>query len=441
MNITVVGSGYVGLVTGTCLAEMGNNVCCVDISSELVEGLNQGNIHIYEPGLKEMLRSNLEKKTITFTTSISQAVKDKDIIFITVGTPPDKNGHINLKYVFQAAKDIGKNISSETIVVNKSTVPVGTSDKVREIVKDELKRRKVDIPFDVISNPEFLKEGDAIRDFMNPDRIVVGGNNENSIEKMRGLYLGFMLNHECFISMDIRSAELTKYAANALLATKISFINEISNIAEKSDADINFVRIGIGSDHRIGYHFIYPGCGFGGSCFPKDVKALVKTASELGYEAKLIDAVGKVNENQKLVLVNKIMKHFKGDLTDKKIAIWGLSFKANTDDMREAPSIIIINELTKKGAEVQVYDPEAMKQAEQYYLKDNPNIAYCKDKYQALDDVDCMVLLTDWKEFRQSNFHKMKKIMKKNVIFDGRNQYNKQELKNLGFKYFQIGCN
>ena len=440
MNISVIGSGYVGLVTGTCLAEMGNHVNCVDINSKIIERLSRGEIHIYEPGLEEILRSNLKKKNISFTTSIGQAIKGRDIIFIAVGTPTDKDGSVDLEHIFQVARDIGRNISWETMVVNKSTVPVGTADRVREIIEEELKKRNIEIPFDVVSNPEFLKEGEAVSDFMKPDRIIVGANNQDSIKTMRKLYSGFMLDHERFISMDPRSAELTKYAANALLATKISFMNEISNIAEKINANINLVRIGVGSDHRIGYHSIYPGCGFGGSCFPKDVRELIKTASDLGYEASLIKATQEVNENQKLVLVKKVINYFGQDINGKKIAIWGLSFKPNTDDMREAPSIVIINALTSRGGKIQAYDPKAQGQAEQYYLKDNSNITYYEDKYQALNDADCMVLITDWKEFRQSNFDRMKKTMKKHVIFDGRNQYDKQELNHLGFEYFQIGC-
>ena len=439
MNITIIGSGYVGLVTGLCLSEMGNHVCCLDINENLIERLNKGELHIFEPGLETILRSSLSKNTVYFTSSIKKAITtESEIVFIAVGTPSKENGSTFLEYVFQAAENIGKNLSSEVIVVNKSTAPVGTAEKIKKIITQELKKRNMDIPFDVISNPEFLREGKAVKDFMKPSRIILGSNNQKSIQKMKNLYSGLISDGSVCIVMDPHSAELTKYAANAFLAVKVSFINEISNIAERVNADIDLVRIGIGYDPRIGQDFIYPGCGYGGSCLPKDVKSLYQQAATLNYEAKLIKAAEDLNETQKLILVNKVIAVFGEKLAGKKIAVWGLSFKADTCDMREAPSITIINELAKRGAEISAYDPEAIEQAKEY-LRDNTNVSYYDDKYATLNGANCMLLITDWKEFKQPNFKKMKENMLQYIIFDGRNQYNKKELDRQGFKYFPIG--
>ncbi len=438
MNIAVVGTGYVGLVTGTCFAEMGNNIICVDIDEKKIENLKKGIIPIYEPGLEPMVLENYKKGTLNFTTDIKEALDKSDTVFIAVGTPMSEDGSADLQYVLAVAKDIGKYMTHYMVVVDKSTVPVGTADKVKETIKAELDKRGVDIEFDVVSNPEFLKEGAAIADFMKPDRVVIGAENEKAMDVMKELYRPFTMNHERFIGMDVRSAELTKYAANAMLATKISFMNEMSQIAEKVGADINMVRHGIGSDSRIGYSFIYPGCGYGGSCFPKDVNALNKIALDAGYDPKIIPAVEEVNKDQKLVLVRKIVERFGDDLSGKTVAIWGLSFKPETDDMREAPSIIIIKELIKKGAKIKAYDPEAMKDAKEFWLKD-VEVEYAPSKYDALNDADACVLVTEWKEFRSPDFEEMKKRLKNPIIFDGRNQYNKDKMKKLGFEYYQIG--
>jgi len=438
MNIAVIGTGYVGLVTGTCFAEMGNNVICVDIDEKKIENLKKGIIPIYEPGLEPMVLDNYKKGTLHFTTNIKEALDKSDTVFIAVGTPMSEDGSADLQYVLAVAKDIGKYMTHYMVVVDKSTVPVGTADKVKETIQKELDKRGVDIEFDVVSNPEFLKEGAAIADFMKPDRVVIGAENEKAMEVMRELYRPFTMNKDRFIGMDVRSAELTKYAANAMLATKISFMNEMSQIAEKVGADINMVRHGIGSDSRIGYSFIYPGCGYGGSCFPKDVNALNKIALDAGYQPKIIPAVEEVNKDQKLVLVRKIVERFGDDLRGKTFAIWGLSFKPETDDMREAPSIIIIKELIKKGAKIKAYDPEAMKDAKEFWLKD-VEVEYAPSKYDALNDADAMVLVTEWKEFRSPDFEEMKKRLKNPIICDGRNQYNKDKMKKLGFEYHQIG--
>ena len=438
MNIAVVGTGYVGLVTGTCFSEMGNNVICVDIDKEKIENLKKGIIPIYEPGLEPMVLDNYKKGNLHFTTDIKEALEKSDVVFIAVGTPMSEDGSADLQYVLAVAKDIGKYMTHYMVVVDKSTVPVGTADKVKEVIKNELEKRGVDIDFDVVSNPEFLKEGAAIADFMKPDRVVIGAENEKAMNIMKELYRPFTMNYERFIGMDVRSAELTKYAANAMLATKISFMNEMSQIAEKVGADINMVRHGIGSDSRIGYSFIYPGCGYGGSCFPKDVNALNKIALDAGYEPKIIPAVEEVNKAQKLVLVRKIVDRFGEDLKGKTFAIWGLSFKPETDDMREAPSIIIIKELIKKGAKIKAYDPEAMKDAKEFWLKD-VEVEYAPNKYDALNDADALVLVTEWKEFRSPDFEEMKKRLKNPIIFDGRNQYKKDKMKKLGFEYYQIG--
>jgi len=448
-KIAVVGTGYVGLVTGTCFAHMGNKVTCVDIDEEKINKLKQGIIPIYEPGLSDMVKENYEKKNLFFTTNSSEAIKQNDIIFIAVGTPQGEDGSADLQYVLAVAKTIGQNLNSKKIIVDKSTVPVGTADKVKEVIVKELDKRlesgnisKAEFEefsqSEVVSNPEFLKEGDAINDFMKPDRIVVGAEADWAMEVMKELYRPFSLNHEKFIAMDVRSAELTKYAANALLATKISFINEISRIAEAVGADINKVRVGIGSDRRIGYHFIYPGIGYGGSCFPKDVQALVKIAKDNGVEPKIINAVEEVNKEQREYFINKILGEFGEDLSNKTFAIWGLSFKPETDDMREAPSITIIKALKSRGAKIKAYDPKAMNEAKNFYLKDI-EVEYFDNKYDALNGAEAMILVTEWKEFRSPDFYEIKKRLNQAIIFDARNQYNKEVLKTKGFKYFQIG--
>jgi UDPglucose 6-dehydrogenase len=439
MKLSMVGTGYVGLVTGTCFAEMGNSVICVDIDEKKIEKLKEGVIPIYEPGLESMVRENYERGTLEFTTDIKEALEKTDVIFIAVGTPQGEDGSADLQYVLKVAEDIGKHMTHEMIVVDKSTVPVGTADKVKAVIQEELDKRNVEIPFHVISNPEFLKEGSAIEDFMKPDRVVIGAENDKAMEVMKELYAPFTHNHERFIAMDVRSAEMTKYTANAILATKISFMNEIANICERVGADVNKVRIGIGSDSRIGYSFIYPGCGYGGSCFPKDVQALNKIALDAGYEPKIIQAVEAVNKKQKKVLAEKVVKRFGEDLNGKTFAVWGLSFKPETDDMREASAITIIDELTKRGAKIKAYDPKAMDEARTFYLKDNPNVEYTKSKYDALDGANAMLLVTEWKEFRSPDFEEMKKRLKQPIIFDGRNQYNMEKMKEKGFEYHQIG--
>ncbi|WP_025270486.1 UDP-glucose dehydrogenase family protein [Hippea sp. KM1] len=442
MRLAMIGSGYVGLVSGACFSEMGNRVICVDIDEKKVEKLRQGIVPIFEPGLDKMIKRNLEKGNIEFTTDIAYAVRNSDIIFIAVGTPQSEDGSADLNHVLKAAESIGQYMDHEMIVVDKSTVPVGTADKVRAVIERKLKERYPDgapFGFDVVSNPEFLKEGDAIADFMKPDRVIVGANSEKSMRIMKELYRPFTLNHERFIAMDVRSAELTKYAANAMLATKISFINEISRIAEALGADINKVRIGIGSDRRIGYHFIYPGVGYGGSCFPKDVRALEKMALEADIEPEIIRAVQRVNHTQRYYFLNKIVSRFGDDLSQRVFAVWGLAFKPQTDDMREAPSITIINELTKRGATINAYDPEAMDNAKGFWLKGNDKVNYFDNKYDALNGADAMILITEWKEFRSPDFYEMKKRLKNPVIFDGRNQYNREFLKEFGFEYYQIG--
>ncbi|TDQ24104.1 UDP-glucose dehydrogenase family protein [Tenacibaculum caenipelagi] len=441
MNITVVGTGYVGLVSGTCFSEMGNKVTCVDIDQEKINKLHQGIIPIYEPGLEKMVLKNVEKKNLVFTTKLEEAIDEAEIVFIAVGTPMGEDGSADLQYVLAVAKEIGHKMNHRLIVVDKSTVPIGTADKVKATIQAELDKRNVTIEFDVVSNPEFLKEGDAINDFMKPDRVVIGAESDYAFEKMRQLYIPFTMSNDRFIAMDVRSAEMTKYAANAMLATKISFMNEIANICERVGADVNNVRVGIGSDSRIGYSFIYPGAGYGGSCFPKDVKALKKIAEENGYEAQLIKSVEEVNNRQKFVIAEKIIKRFGEDLTGKTFGLWGLAFKPGTDDMREAPAIYVVKELTKRGAKVQAYDPKAMEEAEHFYLKDMENIAYKNAKYEVLANADALILLTEWKEFRSPDFSEIEKQLKIPVIFDGRNQYNSYGLEERGFEYYQIGKN
>ncbi len=439
MNLAVVGTGYVGLVTGTCFSEMGNNVTCIDIDTKKIKNLKNGEIPIFEPGLEHMVRKNVENKTLHFSTKLKDGLSNAAIVFIAVGTPMGDDGSADLQYVLSVAKQIGQEMQNPLIVVDKSTVPVGTGDKVRESIQKELDKRGVNIEFHIVSNPEFLKEGAAIEDFMKPDRIVIGANSDAALETMKALYTPFTHNHDRMITMDIRSAEMTKYVANAMLATKISFMNEVANICELVGADVNQVRIGIGSDTRIGYSFIYPGSGYGGSCFPKDVKALKKIAEENGYHAKLISSVEDVNNSQKLVIANKVIQSFGEDLTGKTFALWGLAFKPGTDDMREAPAIYIVKELVKRGAKIKAYDPKAMGEAQSFYLKDVKNIEYYNSKYETLANADAMILLTEWKEFRSPDFEELKYQMNSPVIFDGRNQYSNLKLKEKGFEYYQIG--
>lgn len=439
MNIAMIGTGYVGLVSGTCFAEMGNRVVCVDVVESKITQLKLGKIPIYEPGLEGLVNKNYQNGNLHFTTSLKDALKNCAIAFIAVGTPMGEDGSADLQYVLKVAKEIGEQMESQLIIVDKSTVPVGTAQKVRAIIEESLRKRNQKISFSVVSNPEFLKEGDAINDFLKPDRVVIGVEEKWAEERLKELYAPFCRSHDRLIVMDIKSAEMTKYAANAMLATKISFINEIANICEAVGANVNDVRVGIGSDKRIGYSFIYPGCGYGGSCFPKDVKALSKIALDNGVNPKIIHAVEQVNYEQKRILGKKIVQHFGNDLSERQICLWGLSFKPETDDMREATSIILINELIARGAVVKVYDPKAMQEAQQFYLKDTPNLLYAKNKYDALENCDCMVLVTEWKEFRSPDFLEIKERLKTPIIFDGRNQYNARRLKELGFTYYQIG--
>ena len=439
MNIAVIGSGYVGLVSGTCFSEMGNKVTCVDIDQNKITKLENGIIPIYEPGLERMVLKNVENKNLFFTTDLSAAISDAAIVFIAVGTPMGADGSADLQYVLSVAKSIGQKMVKKLVVVDKSTVPIGTADKVKATIQKELDERNSDLEFDVVSNPEFLKEGAAINDFMKPDRVVIGADSEYAVRLMKELYNPFCMSHDRFIAMDIRSAEMTKYAANAMLATKISFMNEIANICEKVGADANKVRIGIGSDQRIGYSFIYPGAGYGGSCFPKDVKALKKIANEHGYEARLIASVEEVNDDQKLVIANKVVERFGEDLTGKTFGLWGLAFKPGTDDMREAPAIYVVKELIKRGASIKAYDPKAVEEAKEFYLKDVNNITYVSSKYEVLKDADALIMLTEWKEFRSPDFTEIKQQLKNPVIFDGRNQYNIFNLESKGFEYYQIG--
>ncbi len=439
MNISVIGTGYVGLVTGSCFSEMGNMVSCVDIDEKKVDNLKKGIIPIYEPGLEKIVLDNHKNRTLNFTTNIKEALLSSNICFIAVGTPMGEDGSADLQYVLAVAKSIGENMIHHMYIIDKSTVPVGTADRVREMVQDTLDARGSELTFDVISNPEFLKEGAAVADFMKPDRVVIGADNENAFDMMRELYAPFTHSRERFVTMDIRSAEMTKYAANAMLATKISFMNEIANICERVGADVNQVRNGIGSDSRIGYSFIYPGCGYGGSCFPKDVQALAKTSEKNGYEPKLLNAVEAVNYAQKRVISDKVIKRFGEDLTGFTFGVWGLAFKPETDDMREASSITIINELTKRGAKIKAYDPKAEEEAKEHYLKGNDSVEYVSSKYDALSGAEAMVLVTEWKEFRSPDFDEMQKRLKNTVIFDGRNQYNRKRLEESGWEYFEIG--
>ncbi len=438
MKITVIGTGYVGLVSGTCLADVGNDVLCLDVDADKIRILNEGGIPIYEPGLEAMVKKNVAAGRLRFTTDVKAAVAHGTIQFIAVGTPPDEDGSADLQYVVAAARSIGKHMDGYKVVVDKSTVPVGTADKVSEAIQQELKARAAAIDYSVVSNPEFLKEGAAVDDFMKPDRIVVGVADARAADMMRQLYAPFQRNHERLIVMDVRSAELTKYAANAMLATRISFMNELANLAEKLGADIELVRQGIGSDPRIGYHFLYPGCGYGGSCFPKDVQALVRTAREAGQGLKILQSVEDANEEQKYVLVNKIVKRLGADLSGKTIALWGLAFKPNTDDMREAPSRVLIGELFKRGAQVRAYDPVSTHEAQRIY-GDEPRLSYAKNPMDALEGADVLAIVTEWKEFRAPDFDVIKAKLKIPVIFDGRNLYDPAHPRAAGLEYFAIG--
>ena len=438
MKITVVGTGYVGLVSGTCLAEVGNDVVCVDVDPEKISVLEEGDIPIHEPGLLEMVRRNVAAGRLHFTTDVEKAVHHGTIQFIAVGTPPDEDGSADLQYVLAAARNIGRLMTDYKVVVDKSTVPVGTADKVRAAVADELAKRAVDIPYSVLSNPEFLKEGAAVEDFMRPDRIVIGAEDDQAIHLMRALYAPFQRNRERLIVTDVKSAELTKYAANAMLATRISFMNELANLAEVLGADIEMVRQGIGSDPRIGYHFLYPGCGYGGSCFPKDVKALIKTAADdAGIALKVLTAVEEANDAQKHVLTKKLEACF-GNLAGRHFALWGLAFKPNTDDMREAPSRELIADLFAAGATITAYDPVAMHESQRVY-GDEPRLTYADGPMAALNDADALVIVTEWKEFRSPDFAAIKSALKNPAIFDGRNLYDPGFVRAQGIEYFAIG--
>jgi UDPglucose 6-dehydrogenase len=438
MRITIFGTGYVGLVTGTCLADAGNKVVCVDIDDGKIERLNRGEIPIYEPGLEPLVHKNVEAGRLSFTTDVKAGVEHGLFQFICVGTPPDEDGSADLQHVLAVAKTIGEHMTEYRIVIDKSTVPVGTADRVRETINKALNSRHAAIEFDVVSNPEFLKEGAAVEDFMKPDRVVVGTDNPRTAELLKTLYEPFNRSHERVIVMDIRSAELTKYAANAMLATKISFMNELANIAEKVGADIEHVRVGIGSDPRIGYHFIYPGAGYGGSCFPKDVKALMRSAGAIGLEPFLLNAVEAVNERQKRVLFERINEHFEGQLKGRTFALWGLAFKPNTDDMREASSRVLMEALWEAGAKVQAYDPEAGEATRRIY-GERPELKLCEQAEDALEGADALVVVTEWREFRSPDFDKIRATLKHPVIFDGRNIYDPDLLERFGIEYYGIG--
>ena len=436
MKIAVIGTGYVGLVTGTCFAEVGIEVVCIDVDQKKIDNLKKGIMPIYEPGLEEMVLRNMEKERIKFSTNLAESIKGCEVAFIAVGTPPGEDGSADLKYVIAVAREIGQNIDEFCVVVTKSTVPVGTAEKVKNAVQEELTKRNSEIKFAVASNPEFLKEGAAIDDFLKPDRIVIGVESKQAEDMMRKLYKPFLLNGHPIIFMDVPSAEMTKYAANSMLATKISFMNDIANLCEIMGADVNMVRKGIGSDGRIGNKFIYPGIGYGGSCFPKDVKALIKTAKDNGYTMRILESVEAVNDAQKSVLFNKIMKHFDGNIKGKNFAMWGLSFKPKTDDMREAPSLVIIEKLLAAGANVKAYDPIAMKEAKHIL---GEQIEFTKNENNALIDADALLIVTEWPDFRSPDFQVVKKLMRGNAIFDGRNIYDITEMQELGFDYYCIG--
>lgn len=439
MKITIIGTGYVGLVTGTCFAEMGNTVTCIDIDSTKIANLKKGIIPIYEKGLQKMVAQNIEHGNLFFDTAVTDSINQADLIFIAVGTPMGEDGSADLQHVLAVAREIGQVMTKDTMVVNKSTVPVGTAKKVQDEIQQVLDQRDVNFKIEIISNPEFLKEGVAVADFMQPDRVIIGASSNEAIDIMHRLYKPFMAKNDRFIAMDTASAELTKYAANAMLATKISFINEIANICEVLGADVNQVRNGIGSDTRIGYSFIFPGAGYGGSCFPKDVQALIKTAKDNRFTPHILEAVEKVNKKQKEVIGEKINRYFNADIKGKTFALWGLAFKPDTDDMREASSIPLVKYLISQGAKVVAYDPEAMEVAQEFYFKELDGISYVKDKYIALKNADALVLITEWKEFRSPDFNEIKDLLKQPIIFDGRNQYDTIELAKKGFTYFQIG--
>jgi len=439
MRVTIFGSGYVGLVTGACLAEAGNHVVGVDIDAEKVARLNRGEVPIHEPGLDALIKRNMEAGRLEFTTDAAKGVEHGLFQLIAVGTPPDEDGSADLRYVLAVARTIGTHLNRYGIVVTKSTVPVGTADRVRKEVEATLQARGASIEFDVVSNPEFLKEGAAIQDFMKPDRVIIGTDNPRTVELMRMLYEPFTRNHERFIVMDVRSSELTKYAANAMLATKISFMNELANVAERVGADIEKVRLGIGSDPRIGYSFIYPGTGYGGSCFPKDVRALIRSAHEVGHQPDILSAVEAVNARQKEVLVQKMRRHFGEQMKGRTIALWGLAFKPNTDDMREAPSRTIIDLLLKAGASVRAYDPVALNEARRIYGARGAEITLCRNAYEAVEGADALAIATEWQEFRSPDFDRLKQLLKKPLIFDGRNLYDPAMLARFGFTYYGVG--
>ncbi|MCQ2028717.1 UDP-glucose/GDP-mannose dehydrogenase family protein [Stutzerimonas zhaodongensis] len=442
MNITVVGSGYVGLVTGACIAEMGNTVYCVDVDKSKIENLKQGILPIYEPGLEEIVTENHSSGRLLFTTSLSEAAEQCEVYFIAVGTPPGEDGSADLRYVLEVARQIGDTMTGPAIVVNKSTVPVGTADLVRAAVTERLEARGSDIAFSVVSNPEFLKEGAAVDDFMHPDRIVIGADNEHARQVMSALYAPFIRNRPRTMFMGIRDAEMTKYAANAMLATKISFMNEIASLCERLDVDVENVRLGIGSDERIGYHFIYAGCGYGGSCFPKDVKALINIAHQNDFEPKLLQAVESRNDQQKHSLFNKISAHFNGDLKGRTFAVWGLAFKPGTDDMREAPSVVLINSLINAGAKVRAFDPVARETARREFPESwfaDGRLQIVEGQYEAAIDADALFLVTEWKPFRRPDFRALKRLLNTPLIIDGRNQYDREQVKLEGFSYYGIG--
>lgn len=436
MNIAIVGTGYVGLVTGACFAELGIDVTCVDIDSEKIGKIKSGVMPIYEPGLEELVRKNMEMERLHFTTDLTSVLDRVSVIFSAVGTPPDEDGSADLKYVLEVARTVGRNMKKPVLLVTKSTVPVGTSEKVKQAIREELAARGVDIPFDVASNPEFLKEGAAIKDFMNPDRVVVGVENENARYLMEKLYKPFLLNNRTILFMDVASAEMTKYAANAMLATRISFMNDVANLCERTGANVDMVRKGIGSDGRIGSRFLYAGCGYGGSCFPKDVKALIHTGRQYGYDMKVIEAVEEVNEKQKSLMFDKVSKEFGGTLAGKTIALWGLSFKPETDDMREAPSLVVIEKLLEAGAKVKAYDPIAMPEAERRL---DSRVEYGSDMYETAEGADALIVLTEWKQFRIPDWKKVRRLMAGNVVADGRNIYDFAELTDEGFVHLRIG--
>ncbi len=442
MKILVIGTGYVGLVTGACFAYTGNKVTCLDIDKKKIDNLNKGIIPIFEPGLSKIIEQSISNACLFFSTNYKKSIEDSDIIFIAVGTPMKDNGESDLKYINSVARSIGEFIDSYKIVVVKSTVPVGTSLKVQEIIKKQVKKRRKNIDFDIASNPEFLKEGKAVNDFMSPDRIIVGIDNNGNKKIFQELYKPFSINHNKLIFMDMLSSELTKYAANAMLATKISFMNEMANISEKLGADINKVRLGIGSDNRIGFSFIYPSVGYGGSCFPKDVNSIINFSNKEGYSPKILESVNKVNKKQKKYFFNKLFKRFKtknNDLKNRKFGIWGLSFKPGTDDMRESASIYFVKKIIELGGLVSVYDPKAMNNAKTQYFKDLSNISYCSDKMDVLDESDALILLTEWPDFRSPDFNKVGSMLKNKIFFDGRNQFDKEDMKKSGFEYHQIG--